>query len=90
MPSQVFIRHLCCIIFFMKTFGDKIKELREEKGLSILALSKLLDVNDRTVGRWEKGICDITSNLIKLSLFFDVTSDYLLGLEDEYGNKIKP
>ena len=77
--------HKCHKISFMRKFAERLKELREEKGLSALALSKAVLINNRNIGRWEKSQFDITSdNLIKLADFFDVTTDYLLGRTDDY------
>jgi len=64
----------------MRKFSEKLKELREEKGLTMLALSKSLGVGCNTIGRWERCERDITSdNLIKVADFFDVSLDYLTG-----------
>jgi len=68
----------------MRKLGDRLKELREEKGLSALALSKTLEFGEANVGHWERGKRDITSdNLIKLADFFGVSVDYLLGRSDD-------
>lgn len=67
----------------MKIFGQRLKELRTEKGLSTMALGKIIDVSDMAISRWENDKTDIVSeNLIKLAKFFEVSTDYLLGLED--------
>lgn len=64
-------------------FADKIKELREERGLSINRLAKEVGVSATTVFRWEHSQADITGeNLFALAKFFGVTADYLLGLEN--------
>lgn len=64
-------------------FSERIKELRLEKKLSILQLSKEIGVSDATICRWENNKTDVTGeNLITLAKFFKVSSDYLLGLED--------
>ncbi len=61
----------------------RLKELREEKGLSMQALSKIIGISDSSLGRWERDEGDITGdNLIILAKFFNVTTDYLLGIED--------
>ena len=68
----------------MRKFGERLKELREEKELSALSLAKIIQIDDGTIGRWEKSQSDITSdNLIKLAKFFNVSTDYLLGLSDD-------
>lgn len=67
----------------MSEFSERIKELRAESGLSAMALGKSIGVSDMAILRWENGKSDITSeNLKKLAEFFNVTTDYLLGLTD--------
>lgn len=67
----------------MRKFCERLKELRTERKLSILALAKEIGVSDATICRWENGVNDITGDsLIALAKFFGVTTDYLLGLED--------
>lgn len=73
---------MCHMILFMN-FADKLKMLREEKELSQEQLAKILQVNQTTISTWELGkkLPDFI-NIVKISKFFGVTSDYLLGLED--------
>jgi len=69
----------------MRKFGQRLSELRKEKELSKLALSKALKVSNSTIGRWERSEQDIASDyLIKLADFFDVTIDYLVGRTNDY------
>ena len=69
----------------MNTFGQKLKELRKEKGLSQKALAEQLGCNQSMICFWERGINEPTENAIrKTALFFEVSADYLLGLTDEY------
>lgn len=64
-------------------FGKRLKELREERHLSQDALGKIFNVKGPTVSRWETNQIEPDySTLIKLATFFNVTTDYLLGLED--------
>lgn len=68
--------------------NEKIKELRTEKGLTQKELSKALGIGQSTISEWEKGIYEPTASAIKvLAIYFDVSADYLLGLEDESGGK---
>ncbi len=68
--------------------NEKIKELRTEKGLTQKELSKVLGIGQSTISEWEKGIYEPTASAIKmLAIYFDVSADYLLGLEDESGGK---
>jgi len=69
----------------MRIFGTRLKELREEKGLTKFALGKAISIGDCTIGLWERCERDITSDkLQKIADFFDVSTDYLLGRSDEY------
>lgn len=65
------------------TLGEKLKTLRLEKGLSTKELGNIIGVCDMAVSRWENNKTDITGrNLAKLSQYFGVTADYLLGIEN--------
>jgi len=67
----------------MKPFSDRLKELRTEKKLSAKALGNKVGISDGTIIKWENDIHDIKGEyIIKLAKFFDVSADYLLGLED--------
>ena len=69
----------------MREFATRLKELRQEKNLSIMALGNAIGVSDATVCRWENGVSDIKSDqLVLLANFFDVSTDYLLGLDSLY------
>ena len=73
----------------VKNFGEKLKELRTEKGLTQKELAQFLDTSQSAIVYWEKNQQEPTiSALKKISIFFDMSADYLLGLEDESGSKI--
>jgi len=68
----------------MNDFSRRLKELRTERGLTQLQLSEALGYRTYTViTNWESGrqIADI-ENLKKLSIFFNVSIDYLVGNEN--------
>lgn len=73
----------------MKTIGDRIKELRLEKELTQKELAQNLNLTQDSISLWEKNkrIPD-TIYIIMLCNFFKVSANYLLGLEDENGEKI--
>ncbi len=63
------------------SFGEKIRELREEKELSQQDLGAKVGMTQRRVsyienGKYEPSLDDIR----ELCWFFDVSADYLLGL----------
>ena len=70
-------------------YGTRIKELRLEKGLSQEELGALLKCGQRTVSKYEREVLDLgTQTLIALCRIFEVSSDYILGIEDETGAKL--
>ena len=62
---------------------ERLKELRNEQGLSFKKLEDLCGLSSSALCAWENGVNDISSdNLVILAKFFKVSTDYLLGLED--------
>ena len=62
--------------------GDKLYELRKNKGLTQEDLALLLDVSDKAVSKWENGTAKPTIiNLKKVSQIFDISLDELITLE---------
>ena len=64
------------------SFGEKIKLLREEKEINQTQLAKEIHMTQRKISyiecnKYEPSIRDI----VELCRFFDVSADYLLGLE---------
>lgn len=67
----------------MKVFAERLRELRKNKNLSTAQLGLEIGVSDTAVCNWENNKHDIKGEqLAKLAKFFDVSADYLLGLED--------
>lgn len=63
--------------------GKIINELRIEKNISQQQLASKIGVSRRAITFWESGINEPKATYIaRLSKFFGVTSDYLLGLEN--------
>lgn len=67
----------------MEKFCSRLKELRQEHNLSVLALSKILTVSHSTILRWERGeITPSIEYLFKICQHFGISADYMIGLED--------
>ena len=67
----------------LRIFSERLAELRQEKNLSIRQLAKELDISARAIGRWEKmERTPSIAQLYNIAVFFGVTADYLLGLEN--------
>ena len=75
----------------MTIIGKRVKELREERELTMDMF--VADLNDRfelsepinksTISRWENQVNEPSLENAKiLSLYFDVSMDYLIGITD--------
>lgn len=63
-------------------FGDRIKTLRTSHNLSQVQLAEQLNVSKQTVSNWENNnILPSVEMLVKIALFFSVSTDYLLELD---------
>ena len=64
-------------------FAGRIKDLREEKGLSFQKLENEVGISRSALCRFENCKVDAKSfQIVKLAKYFGVTTDYLLGLEN--------
>ena len=62
--------------------SDKIRELREQAGISQSQLAKKLDVTRSSVNAWEMGLSTPTTQyIVALTKLFHVSADYILGTE---------
>ena len=67
----------------MDYFPERLKDLRKESNLSTTKLGEHIGVSAIAISRWERGIqIPNIDYLYRLAKFFNVSSDYLLGLED--------
>lgn len=66
--------------------GNKIKELRKEKGVSQQMIAEYVGVSQKAIDYWEREINEPkASYIVRLADFFDCSADYLLGREDDFG-----
>ncbi|WP_449451488.1 helix-turn-helix domain-containing protein [Streptococcus suis] len=64
-------------------FSERLKKLRTEAGLTQKQLAEYLNTSQPAYQNWEKGIRSPGKESIeKLTNFFNVSSDYLLGNSD--------
>ena len=64
--------------------GNRIRELRKAKGLTMKQLGEILDLAESTISQYETGKRQMDNEtLFRLGEFFDVTVGYLLGVEDK-------
>lgn len=64
-------------------FGDMIRKLRTAHSLNQVQLAGKLGVSKQTVSNWENNnILPSIDMLVKTAVFFSVSTDYLLELDD--------
>ncbi len=70
-------------------FSKRLGALIAESGISKRALAAKLGVSATSISDWTNGKIQPTAeNVYLAALYFRVSADYLLGLEDETGAKI--
>lgn len=72
------------------SFGKTLKQLREEKNITQPELANAIGISKGIISLWENEINEPKISYVKkLANYFSVSADYLLGMEDEFGNPIK-
>lgn len=65
------------------TYQEKLKDLRQERGLSQSDIALLLKTSQQYYGKYENGIRPLpVEHLITLCKFYHVSADWLLGLKE--------
>lgn len=69
---------------FNKEVGQRIRSARKNKDMTMKDLGKKVNLSEATIQRYENGLIkNVDINLInKLSEFLDVSSNYLMGLDE--------
>ncbi len=68
----------------MDTFGKKLKDCRETKGLSQAKLAKEVSLHHSIIGRYERDEAKPTIDVVKrLANILDTTVGYLLGESED-------
>ena len=63
--------------------GDRLRDLREDKGKTQAEISSLLGTTQQIYSRYETNRTDLPlRHLIKLADYYHVSTDYLLGRTD--------
>ena len=77
----------CCQGAAMKTIillKDRVYQLRKQAGLTQGELGKILGLSDKSVSVLESGQRSTTiEKLVLLAEYFQVSTDYLLGITDD-------
>lgn len=65
-------------------FHERVRALRQARGMSQVELAKCLGVTKQSVSNWENdNIQPSIDMLVKVARVFSVSTDYLLGLESD-------
>lgn len=72
-------------------FGIRFKKLRVDKKLTQFQLAKILDISKSNISKYETGNVEPNlETLVKISKYFGVSTDYLLGNEIEKIDYVTP
>ena len=70
-------------------FCEILKYLRAEKGVTQKEVAIACDLTPTCICQLETGARNPTGSTIKaLAIYFNCSADYLLGLEDDFGNVV--
>lgn len=70
----------------MENISEILKLLRKQNNISQMQLAKLTNLSQSTIANIEKGRNEATiSTLVALSDFFHISTDYLIGREEDDG-----
>lgn len=68
----------------MYDFGMRLKKLREKKKLTQTQVAKRLNMHKSTIFNYESNFRKPSIDvLINLAMFYNVTTDYLLGIDNK-------
>lgn len=63
--------------------GERLRDLRKNRGYSRRELAEFIQIGEANIQRYESGESDaISENVLKIARYFNVSTDYLLGLSD--------
>ena len=65
-------------------FYDRFKQLCEKKGVSCNKAAREIGLSNATPTKWKKtGATPVGETLDRIAAYFDVSTDYLLGIESK-------
>ena len=67
----------------MEIFAERLREFGIQNSLSMKELAKEINTSDAAISNWENNINEPKTTYLKvIAIYFSVSTDYLLGLED--------
>ena len=68
----------------MNNYYPRLRDLREDRDMTQEQIAAYLGMKQAQYSRYERGLRDIpTDVLIRLALFYNTSTDYILGLTDD-------
>lgn len=72
------------MLVMLDKFGERLRDLREGRGLTQKELGQIVKLSPSTIGMYESGRRDPDSDTLRiLAEYFGVTADFLLGRSDD-------
>ena len=66
-----------------KIFGERLKELRMQEGLSQSELAKILGTSQASLSKWENDVQEpCIEEIVKICKHFNISADYVIGSQD--------
>lgn len=67
----------------MNIIGERLVELRKERGLSQKEVAKMLGIDRSNYSKYELGKLEVNPAMIrKLTEIYNVSADYIIGIKD--------
>lgn len=64
----------------MQGFGEKLRELRKERGITIEELAEAIHFSKSSINYWENDKMDPSITALRaICDYFDVSADYMIG-----------
>ena len=68
----------------MKTYVERIRELREDSDKTQTDIAAFLGITQQVYSRYENGVNEMPiRHIISLCRYYRVSADYILGLKDQ-------
>jgi transcriptional regulator with XRE-family HTH domain len=73
----------CAMEFYAKTFAKRLRDLRDEKNITLMELAEVLGIGVNTLSQYENNLREPKFTiLLKLINYFNVNIDWLIGCSD--------
>ncbi len=72
------------LIFLKEVENMRLRDIREDRDVTQTEIARYLHIGQNTYSQYENGLRGLPVEiLIKLAVFFDTSTDYILGITNE-------